>query len=134
VTEARVERITPDRVTAREFLEQGKVFLSDGVKHGISNEGRVLLLHQAAICACDAILLAVGLRVSVGDRAHVLRLQTALEQLPGDTTELLEALDVSRAIRVEASYRRFVVPEATAGDAEEATRELYGLAEGVLAS
>jgi hypothetical protein len=134
MTEARVERITADRVSAREFLEQGKVFLTDGVKRGISNEGRVLLLHQAAICACDAILLAVGLRVSVGDRAHVLRLQTALEQLAGDTTELLEALDVSRAIRVEASYRRLVVPDATAGDAEEATRELYARAEELLAS
>ncbi|HEX7245207.1 MAG TPA: hypothetical protein VF245_06530 [Solirubrobacterales bacterium] len=133
MTDARVEQVPADRVSAREYLAQGKLFFDDAVQGGLSTESRQVLLHQATICACDAILLAAGLRVSVGERGHVLRLETALNQLPEDTSDLFEALDASRAMRVEASYRALPVPAASADDAEEATRELYVLAEAQLA-
>jgi hypothetical protein len=124
MTEARVEEVPADRVTAREFLAQGRVFLDDAVAP-LSNESRQVLLHQAAICACDAILLAAGLRVSAGDRAHVLRLQRALDELPGPTDDLFEALDAARVIRVDASYRATPVASASVDDAAEAAHELY---------
>jgi hypothetical protein len=131
MTEARVEQVPADAVTAREFLAQGRVFLDDALTD-VSNESRQILLHQAAICACDAILLAKGLRVSNGDRAHLLRLERALGQLPGPTDELLEALDAARARRVEASYHAQPLASASVEDAAEATRELYARTEELL--
>jgi hypothetical protein len=88
MTEARIERVPADPITARQFLAQGRVFLDDALTD-LSNESRQVLLHQAAICACDAILLAKGLRVSAGDRAHMLRFERAMGELPGATSELL---------------------------------------------
>jgi hypothetical protein len=128
MTEARVEEVPADRVSARVFLEQGRVFLHDASKP-LSNESRQVLLHQAAICACDAILLARGLRVSVGERGHLVRLERALDELPGSTDELLEALDAARSQRVEASYRATPVAGASVDDAAEATSELFARAE-----
>jgi hypothetical protein len=131
MTDARIERVPADRVTAREFLAQGPVFLDDARSH-LSNGSRQILLHQAAICACDAVLLAKGLRVSSGDRAHILRFERALDELPGPTDELLEALDAARAMRVDASYQAMPVASASVDDAAEATRELYARTEELL--
>lgn len=88
----------------------------------------VYLLHNAAISACDAILQAVGLRVTPGDGSHALRLEEALKQIEGDTEELLERLDASRARRNEASYAAGFVAEASVSDAREATTELVAVA------
>jgi hypothetical protein len=128
MTEARLRKVPADRIGAREFLVQAHIFMSDALVGEVSNEGRQLLLHQTAICACDAVLLASGLQVTGGDGAHLLRLAHALEQLPGDAEELLDTLDASRARRVEASYRAGPVPAASVEEAAEATRELLGLA------
>ncbi len=124
MTEARVRRVPADRIGAREFLEQGRIFMSDAGIREISNEGRQLLLHQTAICACDAVLLASGLQVAGGDGAHMMRLEHALAELPEDVDELLDTLDASRARRVEASYRAGPVPEASVEEAAEATLDL----------
>ena len=131
MTGARIEEVPADRVTAREFLAQGRVFLDDALTD-LSNESRQILLHQAAICACDAILLAKGLRVSAGDGSHILRFERAVGEPPGATSELLEALDAARAIRVNASYQATPVAGASVDDAAEATRELYALTEELL--
>lgn len=131
MTDARVERVPADRVTAREFLEQGRIFLRDALGE-LSNESRQVLLHQAAICACDAVLLAAGLRVTTGDRAHALRLEQALHALPGPTDDLFEALDDARAVRVHASYQAGLVARASVDDAADATRELFARAEELL--
>jgi hypothetical protein len=117
-------------VGAREFLDQARIFMQDTALEALSNEGRQLLLHQAAVCACDAILLVSGLQIAGGEGGHLLRLEQALKQLPEDTDELFDALDSSRARRVEASYRAGPVPAASVQDADEATRELLALAEG----
>lgn len=91
-----------------------------------------MLLHNAAICACDAILQAAGLRVTSGDNAHALRLETALERLDGDTEELLESLDASRERRNEASYAASFVPKASLADARESTTELLERVRGLV--
>jgi hypothetical protein len=127
MTDARVEKIYTDRVRAHEFLDQADRFRSDADTTDLSTESQSVLLHNATICACDAILQAVGLRITSGDRAHVLRLETALDQLDSDTEELLESLDASRERRNEASYAASFVPEASLADAREATVELLEL-------
>lgn len=129
MTEARLRKVPADRVGAREFLDQARIFMQDAELVALSNEGRQVLLHQTAICACDAILLASGSQIAGGDGGHLLRLASALEQLQADTDELLDALDDSRARRVEASYRAGPVPAASMEEAAEATRELLALAE-----
>lgn len=132
MTDARVEKVYADRVRAREFLRQAVQFRTDADTTGLSAESQSVLLHNATICACDAILQAVGLRVTPGDRAHVLRLETALEQLESDTAELLESLDASRERRNVVSYAASFTPQASLAEAREATSELLDLVEMVL--
>lgn len=95
---------------------------------GLSAASRVILLHNSAISACDGILQAVGLRVTPGDRSHVLRLQSALEELDADTEDLFDRLDASRERRNEASYAVGFIARASVADAQEATTELVELA------
>jgi hypothetical protein len=83
-----------------------------------------VLVHSAVIAACDAVLAANGLRVSSGDRGHVLRIDTALNHLDGDTEELNERLDAARERRNDASYSALPVPAASVDDALEAATEL----------
>jgi hypothetical protein len=128
VIDARLEHVYADKITAREFLDQATRFLADARVGTLSAPSRVLLLHNAAISACDGILQANGLRVTPGDRSHILRLETALQQLDADTEELLERLDASRERRNEVSYAAAFIAQASVLDAEEATTELLELA------
>jgi hypothetical protein len=130
VSDARVEKVHADRVRGREFFDQAQKFAKDAESSGMSAESRVVLLHSAVVAACDAILLSVGLRVTSGDGSHVVRIETALDQLDIDTEELLESLDASRERRNEASYAALFVAQASAADAREATVELIELARG----
>jgi hypothetical protein len=90
------------------------------------------LLHNAAISASNAILQAAGLRVTSGEGSHLLRLETALEQLHQDTEDLLERLDASRSRRNEASYAAMLVAEASVEEAREGTAELIEAARDFL--
>lgn len=134
MSDARIEREYPDREGARVFLGQAETFLRDAGSKGLSSESQAVLLHNASICACDAILQAVGLRVTPGDGAHVLRLERAMAEIDGDTEELLEALDASRARRNEASYAAGFIAQASVVDAREATTELVERARSFLAN
>ncbi len=133
MTEARVEHVYADRVSAGEYLEQAEGFLADADADGLRPPSRAVLLHSATVCACDAILQAVGLRVTSGDRAHVLRLETALAQVGDDTDELLESLDATRERRNEASYHAAFVPQSSVVEAREAAAELLALATAIVA-
>jgi hypothetical protein len=132
VSDARVEKVFEDRVSAREFVQQAEAFFADAEAASLSAPSRAVLLHQATVSACDAILQSAGLRVTPGDGSHVLRIEAALEQLDGNTEELLERLDASRARRNEASYAAGFVAEASLADAREATAELLELARGIV--
>jgi predicted negative regulator of RcsB-dependent stress response len=70
--------------------------------------------------------------VTSGDGAHLLRLETALAQLPHDTDDLLERLDASRSRRNEASYAAMSVAQASVDEAREATAELIELTRDLL--
>jgi hypothetical protein len=128
MTEARVEQVHADRIGARVFLAQSEAFFEDADLSGLGSESQSVLLHNAAVAACDAILQAAGQRVTPGDRSHILRLEVALGHLDGDTEELLERLDASRERRNEASYAAAFVPQASIDDAREAVSELVELA------
>jgi len=109
-------------------LDQAQRFQADADTAGLSAESRLILLHGAAISASNAILQAAGLRVTTGEGAHLLRLETALDQLDPDTEGLLERLDASRSRRNEASYAAMPVVQASVDEAREATVELIELA------
>lgn len=128
MAEARVENVHADRAGARVFLAQSEAFLEDADLSTLKSESRSVLLHSAAIAACDSILQAAGQRVTPGDRSHILRLESALEHLDGDTEELLERLDASRERRNEASYAAGFVSRASIDDAREAVAELVEFA------
>ncbi len=66
---AQVERRGEDPWAALEFLDQARRFLSDGQAEPISPEGRQVLLHNAAVAACDAVLAINGLEVTGSDGA-----------------------------------------------------------------
>jgi len=131
MSKARVEKVHADRIGARMHLEQAEKFQNDA-DSDLSAESRSVLLHNAAISASNAILQARGLRVSTGEGAHLLRLETALEQLSRDTEDLLERLDASRSRRNEASYAAMLVAEASVEEAREGTAELIEAARDFL--
>jgi hypothetical protein len=122
-----VEEVYEDRMEARSFLTQAERFQSDADAQ-LSAESRSVLLHDAAVSASDAILRASGLRVTSGDGAHQLRLETAVEQLHHPPGDLMERLDTSRWARNEASYSAMSVAQASIEEAREATAELIELA------
>lgn len=132
MTDARLDPVFEDRVRAREFLAQARQFLIDA-DSDISAQSASILLHNAAVAACDAILQAAGLRVTSGNGAHVLRLKAALARLPEHTDELFDALDAARDRRNEASYHAGLVAQASLDDAREATTLVVALAESYLA-
>lgn len=125
--EARVEKVYANRRDARIYVEQAKTFQTDA-DADIGAESRSVLLHNAVIAAADAILQAAGLRVSGGEGAHQLRIESALAQISRDTDELLDRLEASRSRRNEASYAAMLVPQASIEEAREATAELLVLA------
>lgn len=121
-----MEKVHADRLGAHVHLEQAEKFQRDA-NADLAAESQSVLLHTAAISACSAILQAVGLRVTSGDGAHILRLEVALEQLPQDTDDLFDRLDASRSRRNEASYAAMLVAEASVEEAREGTAELIEL-------
>lgn len=127
-----MERVFEDSVTAREFLRHAEGFFADAEATGLNAPSRAVLLHQAAVSACDAILQSAGLRVTSGDGSHVLRIEVALEQIEGNTEELLERLDASRVRRNEASHQPGFAAEASVAEARDATGELMELARGLV--
>jgi hypothetical protein len=102
MTEARVENVHADRLGARTFLSQAEKFQKDADVTELSAESKSVLLHNAVISGCDAILQVSGLRVGSGDGSHVLRQEAALEQIDQDTDDLLERLDASRSRPLDA--------------------------------
>lgn len=122
MTDARVEAVPPDPREARVYLGQARTLLRDGEAADNADASRQILLHSAAVCACDAVLLAAGFRVTVGDGAHVLRLGKGTELLAAD--DLLDRLDDARLSRNESSYGAAIPSVDDVSDAVDVTREL----------
>lgn len=132
MTEARIEPTGPDPWLAAAFLARARLFAVDGSAE-ISAESRQLLLHSAAIAACDAVLAIEGRVVTGSDGGHRLRLVEAERILPGGHDDLFEALDEARSVRHDVSY---AIGLAASPDIEKtalAVRELLTLVEGHVA-
>lgn len=125
---AQVEYAGEDIWAAREFLEQARRFLADGRIEALHDEGRQVLLHSAAIAACDAILAIKGLEVTGSEGGHVLRLTEAHRQLGGLHRDLFERLNDSRDRRIQASYRAAAVDANGVDESVQAVTELVMLA------
>jgi hypothetical protein len=111
MTEARVEPIAPDPWLAAEALDNARSFAADGANSALTAASRQMLLQQAAIRACDALLAIYGRRVVGSDGGHALRLVEARASLAGEHDDLFERLDEGRASRNQASYRGGFVAE-----------------------
>ena len=97
MTDARVEDVAPDPWGAQGFLANARRLLADGSRAENSAEGRQLLLHSAAMAACDALLALEGRQVVGSDRGHQLRLAEAENLLAGEHSALFERLDAGDA-------------------------------------
>jgi hypothetical protein len=124
MTTATIESISPDPWLAQGFYQRAHEFLRDGQSTGLSAAGRQVLLHSAALAACDAVLAINGRQVLGSEGGHVLRL-TEAERLLGDGLgDLFERLDDARSMRAEASYNATFVPSAEPDAAAQAVLEL----------
>jgi hypothetical protein len=85
---AQVEQRGDDPWAALEFLGQARRFLRDGQVDDLSDEGRQVLLHNAAVAACDAILAINGLEVTGSEGGHRLRFEEAHKRLGGGHHDL----------------------------------------------
>ena len=128
MTDARTERVPPDPVTARIFLERADSFLQDGDRGGLTLDTRQIVYWQACISAMEAVLLSDGVRVTSGAGGHVLRLAEAHRALGNQHYDLFERLDVQRDTRHEVSYYAGVVTEGQVEALRTATAELLALA------
>lgn len=129
MTQAHVRKIAKDAALAQSFLEQAQRFLRDGSVTSVTRESRQVLLHNAAIAACDCVLAAEGFEIRGSDGGHRLRLDKAAELLGGDLEDLFDRLDSVRMTRAEASYRAGLVPDDDVEEAVVAVTELVGHAE-----
>jgi hypothetical protein len=129
VTEARVEETDFDPWAAKLFLSQAQALLADGSRNEISGEGRQLLLHSAAMAACDAILAIHGKRVVGTEQGHQRRLEGTQGLLSNDYHQLFDHLDEGRVARNAVSYRAGFVPPPDVKAAFTAVTELVEIAE-----
>jgi hypothetical protein len=123
VTEAWVARIGPDPFQARVFYLRAVEFAAGGGHPDLAAAPRQVLLHNAVIAACDAILAVSGRQIEGSDGGHRLRLQETERLLGSGLDDLFERLDDVRATRAEASYRGALVPDAEPAAAEQAVLE-----------
>lgn len=108
--DARVEPVEIDVWGARAFMERARELLADGARSENTPASRMILLHSAAMAACDAILSINGKRIVGSDGSHRLRLEQAETLLRGDNRRLFATLEDSRASRNLASYAAGFVP------------------------
>lgn len=124
MAEAKLSRIVPDPTLAGAFLTRAEEFLADGSSANNTDSSRQVLLHNAAIAACDAVLAIKGFEVEGSERSHVLRLDQAQELLGHDLIDLFERLGSVRLTRADVSYAAGFVGGDEVGEAETAVGEL----------
>jgi hypothetical protein len=129
---AQIERTEADPWAALEFLGQARRFLRDGRIERLSDEGRQVLLHNAAVAACDAILAINGLEVAGSEGGHALRFEEAHKRLGKGHSDLFERLEDGRDRRIEASYRAGSLDGTGVDVALDAVSELVDLTEGLI--
>ena len=87
MTTATIESISPDAWLAQGFYQRAHEFLRDGQSTGLSAAGRQVLLHSAALAACDAVLAINGRQVLGSEGGQV------PEAIPQETFRAREHLE-----------------------------------------
>lgn len=129
MTDARIERMEPDPWLAAGLLDRAKKFADDGSVTTLTPESRQILLHGAAVAACNAALAVSGRTIEGSDGGHRLRLVETQRLLAGEHDELFEVLDEARAVRNEVSYQAGLAALPDVEETNAAVRELLSLIE-----
>lgn len=126
MTQAELEWRGEDAYAASRFLGQARRFLTDAQRAENATESRAILVHQAALSACDAFLAIEGYAVNGSEGGHRLRLTECRERIPLEAA-LFERLDDSMQSRHEVSYQAATPPGESLDEALDAARELLAL-------
>ena len=120
---AELEWVGEDAHGALAFILHARTFTGDGSQQGNAPESRQVLLHNAVVAACDAVLALDGFTVRGSEGGHRLRLDEAAERLALER-DLVERLQGVRDGRNRVSYRGF---PALIDDVDEAARAVADL-------
>ena len=108
MTRASILHTVPSPEEARVFLARARQFQSDADVEAVSDTGRELLLHQASVAACDAVLAVAGVRVVGDEGGHALRLSETVSRL-GLDEDVADALTTTRRLRNASAYGAGIV-------------------------
>lgn len=124
---AEIDHVGVDVDGASAFAKRAELFLDNARLEALAPEARPILLHDAVLAGCDAVLAINGLRVVGSDGGHTLRRQKAEALLDVDRDDLYERLDDARDLQNAASYRAAPVPLPDADDGISAAAEFLHL-------
>lgn len=128
-----IERVTPSRQAADEYLAAARLNVADAIRIGSHNpRGAYCLLYDAARFALAAILENEGLRVT-SRGGHIVVYQAVLAQLHPPMGPQIRPFDVMRRRRNNTEYSSEV--ELTSADVDAdlpAVQAIIELAAGVL--
>jgi hypothetical protein len=110
VIDAAVQEVGVDLNEARKGLNQAMNHLRSA-ERCVDNESAFILLYTAAHKALTAVLLSVGLRVTEGERSHVMLLREAKKHLGSEHAELLSRVDRARRKRHDVAYETEEIAE-----------------------
>jgi hypothetical protein len=134
MADASLRKIARDATLAAAFLAQAHRFLADGANPDNSHASRQVLLHNAVIAACDAVLAIEGYEVEGSEGGHRLRLEQAQRRLGSGLDDLFDQLDVVRLTRASVSCAAGFVPESDVDEAVMAVTQVVRHAEDHVAS
>lgn len=103
MADATIESAPSDFAEAKRRLSQA-VNHTKSADNSEDNESAFILLYAAVHKSLSAVLLAAGLRVSSGERAHVMLIREARNHLPSDHAQLLSRIDRARRKRNNVAY------------------------------
>jgi len=125
--QAEIDHVGVDVDGASAFARRAELFLENARFEALDPEARQVLLHDAVLAGCDAVLAINGLRVLGSDGGHQLRRERAEALLDVDRDDLFERLDDARDLRNAASYRAAPVPLPAVKDGISAAAEFLRL-------
>lgn len=109
--DATVQEVGVDLNEANKGLNQAVNHLRSA-ERCVDNESAFILLYTAVHKALTAVLLSVGLRVTEGERSHVMLLREAKKHLGREHAELLSRVDRARRKRHDVAYETEEITES----------------------
>lgn len=104
MVDARIQTVEVDIVAARRHVATAERMLTDAEVDGLSAEARYTLLYDAARNGVTAALRAAGVRVTAGNRSHVVTFEAARGVFGVAERPTLDRIDEVRRIRHQIEY------------------------------